>query len=215
MSIFYLLLLHSLLIAAPQGTSIPLANPELASGWTRIAVKDVGTIDVPPTLENTTASAQSQDKSFGITDVMFAAKSGQKNAEGADRYAVIKLQTEFHKAGDEMKLSEPMKAMSGEELQKLNASYRTKVEASLVGTDTKVLSWYSLRVDVVAGMYCMHVSYQQQLKDKSIAVMNLYTFQNYDRIHCLTFGYRASEGETWRADFAKVLASFRITNIRG
>jgi len=61
----------------------------------------------------------------------------------------------------------------------------------------------------------MHVSYQQQLKDKTLAVVNLYVFQNYDRIHCLSFGYRASEGEIWRADFAKALASFRITNIRG
>jgi len=141
-----------LLIAAPQGTSIPLANAELASGWTRITVKDVGTIDVPPSLENTIASSQSQDKSFGIADALLHAKTGAKNTEGQDRFAFIQLETEFHKAGEEMKLGEPMKAMSGEEMQKLNAAYRTKVEASLVGTETKVLSWYSMRVDVIAGM---------------------------------------------------------------
>ena len=55
---------------------------------------------------------------------------------------------------------------------------------------------------------------QRQLNNNPYVIVHVYCFHNYDREHTLTLSYRLSEENYWKSDFAKILNSFRITNIK-
>ncbi|MDR1346951.1 MAG: hypothetical protein LBJ63_00755 [Prevotellaceae bacterium] len=77
----------------------------------------------------------------------------------------------------------------------------------------KIIEWYHLKIEVINGMSCIHISYQRQLKDNAFVLVQTYIFHNYDRMHSLTLSYRLSEENYWKSDFTKILNNFRITNI--
>ena len=47
----HLLCIHILLSIIPWVAADTLPSPQLPSGWQRIQISDVGTIDIPPTME--------------------------------------------------------------------------------------------------------------------------------------------------------------------
>lgn len=52
------------------------------------------------------------------------------------------------------------------------------------------------------------------MRAKPYVLVNMYLFQNNDRMHTLILSYRLSEKTYWENDFKKILKSFRISNIR-
>lgn len=128
-------------------------------------------------------------------------------------YARVIIETDIGKYGDYEKLTTNY-TFSHEELSELNSELKSQYQQSFNGTGIKLVMWYGVSITKVNGRTALKVSYSRQLKDSPYVLVNIYSFQNNDRIHRLILSYRLSEKTTWEPLYSKILNSFTITNVR-
>jgi hypothetical protein len=124
------------------------------------------------------------------------------------------VETQIGNFGDFQPLSFNITTVTAAEINELNLNVKQKTISDLASIGHTMIEWYPLKVKKVNGLPCIHVSYRRQLGTNPIVLVNYYIFQNNDRMHSLTLSYRVSESGIWKTDFDRILASFRITNVK-
>lgn len=205
--------------ATTSGQSSPLGP--VSPGWNRIYIKDVGSFDLPPTLEiqdgNFRTLMIEGNKKLGLDASQVTAQPKGLNdfaQQGLQKYARVILRTSQSSPGDFEKLNFKPSSYSASEITEISTMYKNTMTNQLGRMQMKLLYWHPLKIEIINGMTCLHTSYRRQLKDQPIVQVDTYIFHNYDRMHMLTLSYRVSESSQWKSDFSKILASFRITNVR-
>ena len=197
------------------------ALPSLQTGWERIYINNVGSFDLPPTMEiqkgKYKESVDEIRKIKGLDASQVTAQPKGTNdfdKEGLEKYARVMLETIFGSVGDFEKLNFNIAEYSQADINELSSIFRQQTEQSFRGTGLKLIEWYLPKFEKVNGVSCFHFSYKRQLKDKPFVLVHVYAFPNNDRMHTFALSYRLSEADYWKSDFAIILKSFRITNIR-
>jgi|LSQX01.2.fsa_nt_gb hypothetical protein len=201
--------------------SLPLPPPDLPAGWQRVQILEVGTIDIPPTME--VQSGKYAELSQALKKSMFDLESGgtgkitiqQKGMNSfdpvaAESYVRVMLETDVGNPKDFEHLASRYEAMQ-DELREISTLFRTQAENQYA----KILQWDVPSLELVSGMQAIRLSYRRQYQSNPPVRVTTYMFQNHDRMHRLTMSYREAERTKWLADFPTILSSFRITNVRG
>lgn len=191
------------------------------SGWEKIYIKNVGSFDLPPTMEIQKGKYEEfidevkKIKGYDATQITAQQKGlNEFGKEGFEKYARVMVETTFGSAGDFEKMNFNLATYTQMDISELNSTYKQQIQQSFIGTGLKLIEWYPLKLEKVNGMSCIHISYKRQLQDKPFVLVHIYYFHNNDRMHALTLSYRLSEVDYWKSDYATILKSFRITNIR-
>ncbi len=191
------------------------------NGWEKIYIKNIGSFDLPPTMEIQKGKYKEfidevkKIKGYDATQITAQQKGlNEFGKEGFEKYARVMVETTFGSAGDFEKLNFNLAPYTQMDISELNSTYKLQIQQSFIGTGLKLIEWYPLKLEKVNGMSCIHISYKRQLQDKPFVLVHIYYFHNNDRMHSLTLSYRLSELDYWKSDYATILKSFRITNIR-
>lgn len=194
--------------------------PTLSAGWQRIYVKDVGSFDLPPSMELQKGKYKKfVDKIKHINGIDASQVTAQQKGlnsldeKSFDKYARVMLETTFGSNGDFLRLDFNVIDYTQSDIKSLDLVYKDQLTQSFEGTGLKLVEWYPLVVEKVNGMSCIHLSYKRRLHEKPVVMVHMYIFFNNDRSHTLILSYRLSEEKYWKSDLVKVLKSFRITNI--
>jgi hypothetical protein len=123
------------------------------------------------------------------------------------------IDTQIGKPGDFQKATTKI-APTSAEIQELSVELKQQVATEFKGTALKLIDWYGCSFVVINGKQCLKISYKRQLGDNPEVHVDMYRFQNNDRMHTLTIAYRVSDSETVKPIFTKVVNSFKLTNVR-
>jgi len=191
------------------------------SGWQRIYIKDLGSIDIPPTMEikdNNYKSFFDEVKKARVYDeikiVVQQKGLNQNSKEGYERYARAIITNLKSPLGEMESLNFDFSDITESEMAEINKMYKLQSEQELKMIDMEIVEWYPAKFEKINGMSSMHISYKRQMKDQPFVIVHMYIFHNKDLIYQLTLSYRQSEENYWKTDFEKILKSFTITNIR-
>lgn len=203
---------------------IPISTP--LKDWKRIEINEVGTIDLSPKLEIQSGQYKEmklkvKDKAQEIWGIVFEEPKlviqpkgiNDFNETSLSKYCRVIIDTEIGNSNDYQHLNEKI-VISATELAELDTEFRKMVQQGFMNTPLKLINWYPLKITVINGMPCIHISYQRQFKDQPYVMVDMYRFLNFDRIHSLTISYRISEKEYWQSTLDNTLKSFRITNLK-
>ena len=208
-----------------RGPAIAKPAPPLRNGWERVSIPEVGTIDIPPTMEVLGGLYAAFRKRTLPTDTPLgdgthagAVTIHQKglnelSPDARKRYVRVMVSTQNVRPGEVNTLYEGL-APSRAELENLSEAMRDEIAAQSRGSTVRLLEWYRPEVVDVGGAQALRFSFRRQLGSNPPVLVAAYMFQNHDRIHRLTMSYRESEKHLWASDFPPILSSFRITNIR-
>jgi hypothetical protein len=195
--------------------------PSVPDNWTRLIIKDIGNIDLPPTLELQNGNYKAYNESFyTIMEVdapeIVAQQVGLNDLTkaGISKYARVLINTTIGADQEFEPLFFDINSISAKELAEINHTMRSEIETQFVANGVRLVQWFPVTLEKLNGMSCMHMCFRRQIEDKPIVIVDSYLFFNNDRRHKLTLSYRESEAYLWEADFLRILESFRITKIR-
>ncbi len=194
-----------------------ISKPILPPDWERIYIENIGSFDLPPTMEIQNGRykefmvEQHRVKGYD-TPKLTAQQKGLNtyNNNSFNRYARVIFITDYGQSGDYATLDFNINQYSQSEISELNEITRQNTVQSFVGTEMKLIEWYPLKIESVNGMSCIHIKYKRKIADSPEVLVNSYYFQDFDKMHTVTLSYRISESSYWREDFAKILKSIRI-----
>ena len=200
--------------------TLPQPLPNLKSGWLRVIIEDVGSIDIPATLEVQSSEHKQQKSDFlkeTDSNAQFIAQQKGLNEmtnEGFDKFARVIIKTKMGASDEFEKLTFDISQITNSQMDDINKSSKLQIERNFIKTGINLLEWFPIKLEKVNGMSCIHISYVRQLNDNPRVLVHTYNFPNYDRMHYLTLEYRLSESDYWKSDFENVLKTFRISNIK-
>jgi hypothetical protein len=201
--------------------SLPLPQPILKTGWTRVNIINVGFFDIPESMEvqkgkyKESMDATKRIKGYDVSQLTVQQKGlNDYKKNSFERYARVIVETDFGKKGEFERINFDISVLSQTDINQINNTFKQNIKLGLESANLKLIEWYPIKVEKVNGMSCIHVSYIRQLQDKPNVLVHMYMFQNNDRMHKFTLSYRLSESEYWKTNFATILKSIRITNIR-
>ena len=227
-----LLIFCSFLLALSVTTFVPssyaqtLSVPVLKPGWYRVYIENVGSIDLPPTME-VQAGEYKEFVDNGLVSLGLHVEQLVAQQKGLNeirrptgKYARVMVGTEIGSYGDYGTLNFDIHEYTQSDIAELDIIIKQQNQQELANIQQpglgqmKIIKWYPIKLEIINGMSCLHISYTRQLNDNLLVLVHMYGFQNNDRMHRLTMSYRLSEADYWQADFTDILNSFRITNIR-
>ncbi len=187
---------------------------------------EVGSISIPNNMEIQSGNYKKLSetyqkeisKKFGyeVSDnrIVFQQKGlNDLEKQGFASYVRVILETEIGNFGDFDKLTNKLTA-TPQEISDISKEFKNQMQQSFVGTGLKLITWYGVSIVTINGRTALKISYLRQLNDKPYVVVNMYRFQNNDRLHSLTLSYRQSDEATWKPLLTKIANSFTITNVR-
>jgi|JI6StandDraft_1071083.scaffolds.fasta_scaffold98523_3 hypothetical protein len=189
-------------------------------------ILQVGSISIPTNMEIQSGNykklsetyQKEMSKKFGyeVSDnrIVFQQKGlNDLEKQGLASYVRVILETEIGNFGDFDKLTNKLTA-TPQEISDISKELKSQMQQSFAGTGLKLITWYGVSIVTINGRTALKISYLRQLNDKPYVVVNMYRFQNNDRLHSLTLSYRQSEEATWKPLLSKITNSFTITNVR-
>ncbi len=203
---------------------LPLPLFPLLKDWKRIYIENVGTIDIPPTMEVQSGIYKeiidplkpTVMKSMGISsnsnyDIIIQQKGlNDLDNNGFQRYARVMINTDIGNKGDFDSLTFNINEYSELDIREFDTMFNAATKQSFEGTPIKLVQWFPLRLEIINGMSCIHISYARQLNNNPIVQVDLYKFQDIDKMYTLTLSYRQNEKDYWNEYFPTILRSFRI-----
>src|SRR5690554_3362063 len=140
--------------------------PTLPSGWERIYIKNVGSFDLPPTMEVQKGKYKEfidelkKIKGFDATQLTAQQKGlNEFGKEGFEKYARVMIETTFGSQGDFEKLNFNISEYTQADISEMNTIYKQQIQQIFYGTGLKLIEWYPLKLEKVNGMSCIHISY--------------------------------------------------------
>jgi len=190
---------------------LPLSSPDI--GYSRLEIPDVGTIDIPDTMQPQTKDSKQAVKAVGeIMNLPTKSDGFVVMQKGLDHYSRIMVDVYKGTPGDYVKLNVNYNATK-DEISTISETNKKATAKDLPLTGSRLLDWYTPKVENINGMTALVFNYRRQMGNRPPVVVWEYRFSNYDRLVVLTQSYRESEKELWDKSFKKSLKSFRITNI--
>uniref|UniRef100_A0A7C6AAE0 Uncharacterized protein n=1 Tax=candidate division WOR-3 bacterium TaxID=2052148 RepID=A0A7C6AAE0_UNCW3 len=202
--------------------SQPIVIPEK---WTKIEIKDIGSIAIPPSMElrdDNSFISLVADISYDHFNTYQKIKMTKpkiviqpKGLNEVNRlpfptYSRILIYVAKGKPGDFPKINEKLN-FSASEMKVIEDYLKEEAEAQLGKLFGKVLKWYPVEILSINGMTTIKISYLRQGINTPVFVQ-VYKFFNYDEAIEITLSYRENESELWKSDFDKVINTFDITN---
>ena len=212
-----------LLTLLAQSSDVQAANqpPELKTGWNRVYIENVGSIDLPPTMEIQKESIKEaiyKPFNMKIPQLVAQTKGTNENIKmGFEKYARVIIETDIGNFGDYEKLNFNVYRFSKNDIAELDMIIKQQIQQAWSANPRmgmKLIEWYPLKVKNINGMSCLHTNYTRQTHNNPVVLEHIYTFLNNDRVHRLTILCNLSYVDYWKDDIADILDSFRITNIR-
>lgn len=194
---------------------------ELEKGWVRITIADVGSIDYPSNfLElqsgeyRDTATEFFQDLEIEQADFTLQQVGlNELKPSALNEYRRVLFVTDYLNPGEEVFRANEKYTLSQEELIEFRDELIDQLRQGFAETktiDIKIIDPGSLEIMEVNGMFPMVQTYKRQLNDNPVVLVKTYMFQNYDKIHYLSFSCRVIDEEECRDIYEKVLYSFRL-----
>jgi len=190
------------------------------------SLSGIGSISIPNTMElqsgkykeihDNLESKIAEKYKYEITGnaIVFQQKGlNELERKSFTNYARIMLDTDIGSPGDYQKANVKI-APTSNEIKDLNSDFKMQLITGFNGTQFKLIDWYGCSLEIINGKQCLKVSYKRQLGSNPEVHVDLYRFQNNDRIHTLTISYRENDREKVKPIFAKVVNTFKLTNIR-
>lgn len=184
----------------------------LPNGWQRFEISEIGSIDIPPTIElqdkekNPILSAANQDAIYfqqkGLNDL---------SKDAFKTYVRVILENQIFNPG-EVETLDSRYYLSSEELSELDNILKPQYENQF----TRIINWFPIELVDVNNIRALKIHYTRvgNNKDKLPVDVKIYKFQNYDRIHSLTLTHRLKDANKWNNILDDILNSFEITNNR-
>jgi len=205
-------------ISKSQAIAFTPSLSKLQNGWEKITIENIGSFDIPPTMELQSSEYRRRKEELSIEDTSpFQIIVQQKGLndftiEGASKYARIMFKTEQGSRDTELTLDFDIKQFDAADIMELNNIFVAQITSESVGFDAKILEWYPIKIEKINGMSCIHTSYKRQLNNNIPVIVHDYHFFNYYYDHTLMLSYRESEKHLWEKDFITILKSLRIKN---
>ncbi|MDQ3713475.1 MAG: hypothetical protein M3388_14805 [Acidobacteriota bacterium] len=190
----------------------------------KIKMSDIGTVLIPSTMElqsgtyknfsDTVSKDLMKKQGIEITgdNIIFQPK-GLNDFKKLNTYARVIINTTIGKKGEYRKITAKLVATK-REINEVSAIFKKQFEDEFKNTGLKIVRWDGVSVESVNGRSVMRVAYLRQLKDNPSVYVEMYYFENYDRMHLLTISYREEDASIWKEDLETTKNSFTITNIR-
>jgi len=188
--------------------------PLLKTDWTRVKIPDVGTIDIPPSMEAQGVENRGQADDSGVnSDSFIIQQKGMNNIltnkEIGSNASIIVNET-TGAAGDYDSLDFDISEWTQSDISDLNDKFKEQVQSQFEGTSVQLQEWYPLQLEIDNGMSDIHVQYARTFEDNPSVLVNQYIFQNSDKMYTLTFSYEIDEAKTWAADLDYSFSTFRV-----
>lgn len=223
MAIALILLFASSVISCSTPAPIP-EPPKIEDGWIRIEIKDVGSIDYPPDFLEL-QSEEYRDILPEYPQILRLGKSdftlqqvglNELKPLALDEYRRVVFRTVYLNPGEEVFRANEKYTMSQAELAEFENQLKEQtlrdfeMLSAAMGQEHKLVESVSLEIKEVNGMFPFVYTYKRQLNDNPVVLVETYMFQNYDKIHHLSFSCRVMDEEECRDIYDKILDSFRL-----
>lgn len=206
--------------------TVSLISFSQSTDFENYRILELGSISIPNNMEIQSGNykklaetyQKEMSKKFGyeVSDnrIVFQQKGlNELEKKGLASYVRVILETQIESYGSFEKLTKKLTATQ-QEISEMSTEFKNQFEQGFAGTGLKLITWYGVSIVTINGRNALKISYLRQLSDKPYVVVNIYRFQNNDRLHSLTLSYRQSDEATWKPLLTKVANSFSITNVR-
>jgi hypothetical protein len=216
LTIGFLVLFFLLLISSSAfGQTTP------GQAFVEFKLNGLGSILIPDTMElqggayKKFSDGASKEMGYDVSgEIIFQQKGlNEFNFKEINTYARVMIGTELGTPGSYEKLTTKIKA-TPRELQILGSSFKKELVNSFGDTGLRLIRWDGVSIVAVSGQSALKIAYLRQLNDKPSVYVEIYNFQNNDRMHRLTISYRLQDASIWKDALERTKNSFKITNIR-
>lgn len=183
--------------------------------WTTIKIDRLGSIDLPPNMEIQGGAYRAiNDKikeinGVSASKVIFQQKNlNSGTSKSFETYARVFIRTEKGTSGEYQKLKNF--SLSASEVKEVNDAYKSEIYGSAAAANATILEWYPASMSTLNGYKCLTMGYKRKVGSNSPTLSTLYFFQNYNRMHILTFEYRIADASTWQTTFNQIKNSLTI-----
>lgn len=199
---------------------------EVPKDWVHFAIKDIGAIAIPPSMELRDDNSYIALVSDIIRDnysvkhniemtgskLTFQPKGTNENDRQAlSKYSRILINHIKGGAGDFFKWNEDFN-ISDSEKKELNDYFYNEVVAPMKSLNMKIIKWFPIEYSSINGISYMKQTFTRQMADNPIVKVEKYMFFNYDESISITLSYRLSESNIWASDFENVVKYFNFSN---
>lgn len=220
------------LIVSRKSTTVPYSVPinitidtfKYENTYYKYLIKDVGVISIPIEMELQNGEYKVLSESiikklaykfkYEITNnrIVFQQNGlNDFNKESFSTYARIIINTYSENENEHVEFEDLLK-LDIRDLIEINNELKTQVENTFRGTGLKLIQWDGVDFVRVNNILVMRINYLRQLNTNPYVRVNLYKFQNKNKIHTLTMSFRQEDSLLWNPLYNKVLNSFKITD---
>ena len=194
------------------------------SEFTKYTIPEVGYISIPNNMEIQSgdfkigANEYYDDIEPSATRIIFQPKGVNNYKESAlANYARVTVKTYIENYGNYENLTTSITATRAE-LSEIDSEFKAQSEEGAKLIKCKIVKWNKVELIKINNATAIKISYIRTAvpskENNSPVVVEMYYFQNNDRMHVLTLSYRQSNEGEWKPLFEKVANSFKITNVR-
>lgn len=182
--------------------------------YTTYTIDEVGSISVTDDLElqggNYKEMVDSYLNSRHInfdSRVVFQPKGLNALDKEVNSYCRIIIETLY---GDYEPLYSKIPQVSVNELRGLSASMKQSLIEGFAGTSLQLINFFGSTIVKINNQVAIKTSYTRRLGDNAPVRVDVYHFQNRDRMHSLTLSYRIEDAALWKEKLSHSLNSFKI-----
>ena len=182
--------------------------------YTTYTIEEVGSISVTDDLElqggNYKEMVESYLNSRHInfdSRVVFQPKGLNALEKEVNSYCRIIIETLY---GDYEPLYSKIPQVSVNELRELSTTMKQSLIQGFAGTSLQLINFYGSTIVNINNQVAIKTSYTRRLGDNAPVRVDVYHFQNRDRMHSLTLSYRIEDADLWKEKLSHSLNSFRI-----
>lgn len=191
-----------------------LISLSIKAQYTTYTIDEVGSISVTDDLElqggNYKEMVDSYLNSRHInfdSRVVFQPKGLNALDKEVNSYCRIIIETLY---GDYEPLYSKIPQVSVNELRELSATMKQSLIQGFAGTSLQLINFYGSTIVKVNNQVAIKTSYTRRLGDNAPVRVDVYHFQNRDRMHSLTLSYRIEDAALWKEKLSHSLNSFKI-----
>ena len=190
-----------------------LMNPSVSAQLTTVKIENFGSIGLPKNMEIQGGAYKEITEKIKEVNGVSASKVifQQKNLNTADKssfttYARVFVRTQQGNNGDFKKLKD---ALTTADANDVNTEFKNQIESEAPRNNATILEWYKARVTTLNNQNVITFGYKRQIGSNPPVKVETFMFQNYDRLHIVTFEYRIDENN-WSSVFTSVKSSIKI-----
>lgn len=185
--------------------------------YTTYTIENVGSISITDEMELQGGSYREKVNDFlhsfseyniGYEDRIVFQPNGINSYDKLNQtYARIIIETEY---GYFDTLTSTKPVVSVKEMRELNTMFKNQLIQGFKGTQLSLVEFYGVSLEKINNQVSLKISYTRRLNDNPLVRVDMYKFQNKDRMHTLTLSYRIDHQHRWKDKLTYSLNSFKI-----